>query len=63
MSLGRAASFTSHGFLMPVSLDQFTQQLVASSLMSAADVEAVLTSVSAEQRAEDGEQLARLLVK
>ena len=48
---------------MAISLDQFRQQLAASSLLSEADVSAVLASVPAEQQPQDGEQLARLLVK
>lgn len=48
---------------MAVSLDQFTQSVVDSSLMSVEDVAAAVASVRAEQRPADGEQLARLLVK
>lgn len=48
---------------MAVSLDQFAQQVVESGLMSADDVGAVVANVPAERRPQDGEQLARLLVK
>ena len=48
---------------MSVSLDQFTQQVVASGLLSAAEVSEVVAGVRAEQQPKDGEQLARLLVK
>ncbi len=48
---------------MAVSLEQFVQQVVDSSLMLADDVSAVAASVPAERRPVDGEQLARLLVK
>ncbi|MDB5336523.1 MAG: hypothetical protein JWN70_2142 [Planctomycetaceae bacterium] len=48
---------------MAVSLDQFTRQLVESSLMLADDVQAVLASAHADQRPADGEQFARLLIR
>ncbi len=48
---------------MAVSLDQFTRQLIESSLMLADDVQAVLAGASADQRPADGEQLARLLIR
>ncbi|MDB5391662.1 MAG: prkC 18 [Planctomycetaceae bacterium] len=47
---------------MPVSVDQFAQQLIASSLMSAADLNALLVLLPAAQQPKDGEQLARFLV-
>ena len=48
---------------MAVSLDQFTQRLVASGLMSSDDVSAALASVRAEELPQEAEELARLLVR
>lgn len=47
---------------MAVTVDQFTQQLIASSLMSATDVNDLLAALPPGQTPRDGEQLARLLV-
>lgn len=48
---------------MALSVDQFVQYVLESSLMSADDVATAVASVSDERRPRDGEQLARLLVK
>lgn len=48
---------------MPVSLDQFTQQLADSGLLSSADVQTLVEGLPAEKRPQDAEQLARELVR
>jgi serine/threonine protein kinase len=46
-----------------MSTDQFVQQLVESSLMSPADITAIIDSLPAERKPHDGEQLAKELVR
>ncbi len=48
---------------MPLSRDEFTQQLTASGLMDAAAVTESLSSLPPDKQPQDGEQLARELVK
>ena len=47
---------------MAISVDQFVQQLLQSSLMSAAEVAALIDSLPANEKPQDGEQLALELV-
>ena len=47
---------------MAISLEQFTQQLTASGLVTAAELQTLLEGLPAERQA-DGEQLARELVR
>ena len=49
--------------IVAVSLDQFVSQLVASSLMSADAVAALIDSLPADKKPQDGEKLARELVR
>ena len=48
---------------MPLSLDEFTQQLTASGLIDAAAVTESLASLPPDKQPQDGEQLARELVR
>ncbi|MDB5388487.1 MAG: Serine/threonine protein kinaserelated protein [Planctomycetaceae bacterium] len=48
---------------MPLSLDQFATQLVASKLLAAADLRTLVSSLPPERRPHDGEQLARELIR
>ncbi len=48
---------------MPLTVDQFTQRLTSSGVMSADDLRDWITAVPIEKRPSDGEQLARELVK
>ena len=48
---------------MPVLLDQFVQQIVASGLMTAEEIAAFSEGMSADKRPADSEQLARELVR
>ena len=48
---------------MAISTDQFVQQLVESSLMSPADITAMIDGLPAEKKPHDGEQLAKELVR
>ena len=48
---------------MPVSLDQFVQQIVAGGLMSADEVAAVVDALPGDKQLRDAEQLARELVR
>jgi serine/threonine protein kinase len=48
---------------MPLSLDQFATQLVASHLVTAVDLRTLVAGLSRERRPRDGEQLARELVR
>ncbi|MCX7423390.1 MAG: serine/threonine-protein kinase [Planctomycetia bacterium] len=48
---------------MPLSCDEFTQQLSASGLLDAASVAECLSSLPPDKQPQDGEQLARELVK
>jgi len=48
---------------MAISIDQFVHQLADSSLMSADEVAAVIDSLPAEKKPQDGEQLAKELVR
>lgn len=48
---------------MPLTCDEFTQQLSASGLLDAASVAECLSNLSADKQPQDGEKLARELVK
>ncbi len=48
---------------MPLTVDQFTQRLTSSGVMSADDLRDWIAAVPIEKRSSDGEQLARELVK
>ena len=49
--------------LMAISVDQFVHQLADSSLMSADEVAALIDALPADKKPQDGEQLARELVR
>lgn len=48
---------------MPLSVDQFTQRLTSSGIMSDDELRDWIAAIPIEKRPSDGEQLARELVK
>ena len=60
---GFAATPSSGEIIMAISVDQFVRQLDDSSLMSGDEVAGLIDSLPAEKKPQDGEQLARELVR
>jgi hypothetical protein len=68
--MGAAAAATTQrecghlrGIPVPIPLDQFIQHVVDSTLMSAAEVAALIDSLPADKKPQDGAELARELVR
>jgi len=48
---------------MAIPRDQFKQHLATSGLLSASELDTIVASLRADEQPQDGEQLARMLVR